>query len=161
MKKKLFLRSLIGAPVGLAISTLITVIISLCLGTGDFYAAQPELIDDCGNEINAVLLQTLCSLILGGICGGSSIIWDDEKRSLLFHYLRFRISHGVFSALDAAHGRRHPRLFRNFYRRLRRHLAEFVFPHKGENQKIKQSTDQKTVKANIFRFPFIQTVRHK
>lgn len=96
MKKKLFLRSLIGAPVGLAISTLITVIISLCLGTGDFYAAQPELIDDCGNEINAVLLQTLCSLILGGICGGSSIIWDDEKRSLLFqtglHFIIISVS---------------------------------------------------------------------
>lgn len=83
MKKKIIVRSLLGAPIGIAISTVITIIISLCTGHGDFYPAPHELVDLCGNAINAVLVQTACSIFFGAVCGGSSVIWETEKWSLL------------------------------------------------------------------------------
>lgn len=83
MKKNLVLRCLIGAPIGLAVSTIITIIISLMVGDGQFYAVVPELIWDCGTEIRAVILQAACSLLYGAAWAGASVIWEVEKWSLL------------------------------------------------------------------------------
>ena len=83
MKKKLIFRCLIGAPLGLALSTLITVFISLTVGDGNYYAVVPSLIGDCGSELNAVLLQTVCSLLYGAAWAGASLIREKEDRSLL------------------------------------------------------------------------------
>lgn len=83
MKKKILFRCLIGAPIGLAISTVITIIISLGVGDGNFYPVVPELITDCGNEINAVLLQAVCSLLYGAAWAGASGIWENENWSIL------------------------------------------------------------------------------
>lgn len=83
MKKKILFRSLIGAPIGVVISLIITIIFSLCMGHGDYYPAPHELIDWCGNAITAVIVQLLCSLFVGAVCGGSSVIWEIEKWSLL------------------------------------------------------------------------------
>lgn len=80
---KIILRTLVGAPIGLAISTIITIIISVCIGNGSFYPTVPELVNDCGNEINAVLVQTGCSLLYGAAFGGASVIWELESWSLL------------------------------------------------------------------------------
>lgn len=79
MKKKLLFRCLMGAPIGVTISLIITVIISLCIGHGEYYPAPHELIDACGNEITAVIVQMICSLLLGALCAGSSVIWEVEK----------------------------------------------------------------------------------
>lgn len=83
MKKRVLLRCLLGAPLGLAISTLITIVISLTVGDGRFYPVVPELITDCGNEMNAVLLQAVCSLLYGAAWAGASAVWDNERWSLL------------------------------------------------------------------------------
>ena len=83
MKKNLFYRCLFGAPTGLAISYAITIIISLFIGDGRFHAVVPELTALCGSEINAVLLQSVCSLIYGSIWAGSSVVWEKENWSLL------------------------------------------------------------------------------
>ena len=83
MKKKIILRSLLGAPIGLAVNYLITVLNSLIVADGSFYPVVPELIADCGSEMNAVLLQTLFSIIYGSVWGGSSVIWEAERWSLL------------------------------------------------------------------------------
>ena len=83
MKKNLFYRCLFGAPTGLAISYAITIIISLFIGDGRFHAVVPELTALCGSEINAVLLQSVCSLIYGAIWAGSSVVWEKENWSLL------------------------------------------------------------------------------
>ena len=63
MKKKVFLRCLIGAPVGLSISFIITLIISVIVNKGEYYPAVPQLTALCGNELNAVVIQTVCSLV--------------------------------------------------------------------------------------------------
>lgn len=83
MKKKIAVRCLIGAPIGSAISTMITIIVSLGIGDGHFYPVHPELIRSCGTEISAVLLQTICSLLYGAAWGGASVIWEMDDWSLL------------------------------------------------------------------------------
>lgn len=82
MKKKVIGRCLLGAPLGVAISFLITVIISITVGDGNYYPVVPELISDFGNEINAVCIQTLCSLLYGAAFAGASVIWEIEHWSL-------------------------------------------------------------------------------
>ncbi len=83
MKKKIAQRALIGAPCGLLICTVITVIISLSAGGGDYRPVDPQLIEDCGNEINAFIIQSLLCMFYGSLCAASSVIWEVEKWSPL------------------------------------------------------------------------------
>lgn len=87
MKKKIILRSLVGAPVGLAVSTMFTIavsaVISFYTGEGSYYPVVPELIADCGNELNAVVLQAVSALVYGAAWGGASVIWEMEEWSIL------------------------------------------------------------------------------
>lgn len=84
MKKKILSRSLLGAPIGVTISLIITIIFSLSMGRGEYFPAPHELIDWCGgNATTAVIVQFICSLFVGAVCGGSSVIWEIEKWSLL------------------------------------------------------------------------------
>ena len=81
--KKLLKRCLLGAPLGLAISTVITIVISICVGDGMYYAVVPELIADSGSEINAVVIQAVLSLIYGAAWAGASVVWESDGWSLL------------------------------------------------------------------------------
>ena len=83
MKKELIKRSLIGAPLGLAISTIITIAISLFYGDGQFHAVVPALTSEMGNEINAVVFQAVLSMVYGAAWAGASVVWDAEHWSLL------------------------------------------------------------------------------
>lgn len=83
MKNKIIFRSLRGAPVGVCITTLISIIISLNHNEGVFYAAVPEFVAFCGNELAAVIIQTVCAMLYGGIFAGASVIWDIEHWSIL------------------------------------------------------------------------------
>ena len=85
MKKKVAIRCLIGAPIGLALSTMITIAISLIVGDGRFYAVVSELIADCGTEMNAVLLQTVCSLLYGAAWSRGWCSVPDPIISLRIH----------------------------------------------------------------------------
>lgn len=81
---------MLGAPIGLAISMAITIIISLAIGKGEYYAVVPELIADFGTEINAVLIQALCSMMYGAAFAGASVIWDTDwslTRMTIVHLL--------------------------------------------------------------------------
>ena len=71
MKKNIILRSLLGGPLGLTISYVITLVISVCMADGHYYPVSPELIEKCGSEINAV------------VWGGMSVMWEMEEWSLL------------------------------------------------------------------------------
>lgn len=83
MKKKILIRTLIGAPVGVTVSMVITIVFSLCLGGEEYFPASPELIAWFGNATAAVTVQMICSLFIGALCGGSSVIWEIEKWSLM------------------------------------------------------------------------------
>ena len=82
MKKKVILRGLFGLPVGIAIGFVITLLISICIGDGSFYPVTPELIQPMGNELNAVILQTILCAILGGGFAMASVIWEIDSWSL-------------------------------------------------------------------------------
>ena len=82
MKKKIILRGLFGLPVGIAIGFVITLLISICIGDGSFYPVTPELIKTTGNELNAVVLQTILCAILGVEFAMASVIWEIDSWSL-------------------------------------------------------------------------------
>lgn len=83
MKKQIILRGLIGIPIGICIGYLITLIVSAVIGDGQFHSATPELIDQQGSELSAVLFQTLLSALLGLVFGASSVIWELDHWSIL------------------------------------------------------------------------------
>lgn len=82
MKKKIILRGLFGLPVGIAIGFEITLLISICIGDGSFYPVTSELIQTTGNELNAVVLQTILCAILGVVFAMASVIWEIDSWSL-------------------------------------------------------------------------------
>ncbi len=78
MKKKIIVRSALGFPIGISIGYLITIIISLGWANGYYSPCVPELITVMGNEINAVILQTVLCGLLGAGFAASSVIWSIE-----------------------------------------------------------------------------------
>ena len=82
MKKKLICRGLLGFPLGIALEFVITLVISGIIRDGNFYPAAPELIQTMGNELNAVLLQTVLSGVLGAGFAMASVIWEIDRWSL-------------------------------------------------------------------------------
>lgn len=88
--KKAGLRALIGAPVGLAICTVIAVLDSWYMGDGKFYAVVPALTADIGSEIGAVTVQMLCSMLCGAAFAGASVIYQTDwslTRMTAVHFL--------------------------------------------------------------------------
>ena len=83
MKKKLIGRGLIGFPVGIAIGYVITVVISICIGDGFFHPVNPELVNKMGSELNAILIQTGLSGIMGTGFAMASVIWEIDSWSLV------------------------------------------------------------------------------
>ena len=82
MLKKTILRGLLGFPLGIAMGYVITILISLVAGDGNYYPVAPELIDQFGSEISAVVIQTILCGILGTSFSASSVIWEMERWSL-------------------------------------------------------------------------------
>ena len=83
MKKKILTSGLIGFPIGIAIGFVITIIISICIGKGDFYPVSPELTETMGSELNAVILQTALCGIMGSGFAMASVIWELDSWSLI------------------------------------------------------------------------------
>lgn len=82
MKKRLIKRGFLGFPIGIAIGFVLTVMISICVGDGFFYPVTPELITKSGNELNAVIVQTVLCGIIGSVFSMASVIWDIDSWSL-------------------------------------------------------------------------------
>lgn len=81
--KKAMLRGLVGFPIGVTIGYAITIVISLIFANGYYSPAVPSMIDMCGSEINAVLLQFVLCGLMGFIFAAGSVVWESEKLSLL------------------------------------------------------------------------------
>jgi len=82
MKKKAIQRGLLGFPIGISIGHIITIIISLFLGSGNYYPIPPELISAVGSEIGAVVIQVVLSGLFGASCAAASVIWEIEDWSI-------------------------------------------------------------------------------
>lgn len=83
MKKKIFLRSISGFPLGLSMGYVISIILSLIWAKGYYSPCAPELTAMVGSEIHAVILQALLYGILGAGFGASSVIWEMEAWGLV------------------------------------------------------------------------------
>ncbi|CDZ23916.1 MAG: DUF3021 domain-containing protein [Thermocaproicibacter melissae] len=94
MKKKILLRCLAGAPIGLAVSTIVTIVISLIVNDGRYHAIVPELASDFGTEMNAVLIQAIFSMLYGAVFGGASAIWDTD-----WSILRMTVTHFIICSI--------------------------------------------------------------
>lgn len=82
MKKNIIKRGLLGCPLGISIGFIITVLISICVGDGSFYPVTPELIETMGNELSAVVLQTVLCGIMGSGFAMASVIWEIDSWNL-------------------------------------------------------------------------------
>jgi len=82
MKKKVFLRGILGVPIGITIGYFITILISLGWADGNYVPCVPELTGAVGSEIKAVILQALLCGLLGAGFAASSVIWEIDKWSL-------------------------------------------------------------------------------
>lgn len=78
MKKKIILRSLLGFPLGVFLGYTITILISAIAGNGNYVPCMPQLVEDMGSEIGAVLLQFILSGLLGTACAGGSAVFEME-----------------------------------------------------------------------------------
>jgi hypothetical protein len=82
MKKQIFLRGLLGVPLGIAIGYFITIVNSLTIGNGSYSACVPSLVDTFGSEIEAVVFQAVLMGVLGACFGAASLIWEVESWSI-------------------------------------------------------------------------------
>ena len=82
MKKYLVRSALLGFPLGIAIGFVITVMLSICANDGVYYPVKPELIRAMGNELNAVILQTVLCGLMGSGFAMASAIWSIDSWSL-------------------------------------------------------------------------------
>ena len=83
MKKKILIRAFLGALIGIVINYLITIVISAIIGDGIFYPCVPSFTERYGNEVTAVIVQTILSAVLGGGFSMASLIWEMDDWSLL------------------------------------------------------------------------------
>ncbi len=83
MKKKAFLRGLLGFPLGISVGYIITILISFGWGDGTYTPCVPELLNQFKNEINAVIFQSLLCGILGAASAAASVIWEIDHWSIV------------------------------------------------------------------------------
>ena len=83
MKKKILIRAFLGALIGIVINYLITIVISVVIGDGTFYPCVPSFTERYGNEVTAVIVQTILSAFLGGGFSMASLIREKDDWSLL------------------------------------------------------------------------------
>lgn len=95
-KKKWLVTSLLGFPLGMAISQSISIIISLVStyfsGKVQYLAVPPSLAQSFDGELWAVCWQTFWAGMLGALFMACRVIWDKEewsllKRSLLYYLI--------------------------------------------------------------------------
>ena len=83
MKKKLLFRVLVGAPAGVAIGYIVTILVSVCMGGADYLPCVPELAAQAGSELSAVVFQTVMCLLMGAAFGAASLIWELDRWSIM------------------------------------------------------------------------------
>lgn len=83
MKKGVFTRIFAGLFGGIAMSYIITIIVSAAIGDGVFYPCVPSLVERFHGELTAVIVQTILSAFLGAGFAAASLIWEKDEWSLL------------------------------------------------------------------------------
>lgn len=82
MKKKIIERTVAGFFIGIAIGQIISVLISLIAGNGEFIVCVPEFTELMGNEAVAAAVQTLLCGVIGIGYAAASLVWESEKLNI-------------------------------------------------------------------------------
>lgn len=82
MKKKIIGRTVVGFFIGIATGQIISVLISLIEGSGEFLVCVPEFTALMGNEAVAAAVQTLLCGVMGIGYAAASLIWESEKLNI-------------------------------------------------------------------------------
>lgn len=96
MKKELLKRAGMGFFAGVTIGQIISLIISFCVGKGEFIAVSPEFTASAGNETMAVAIQTLFCGIMGAGFSATSMIWEMDSLNLA---LQTGICFGIYALI--------------------------------------------------------------
>lgn len=80
--KKAILRGLIGFPIGVTIGYAISIFTSLGFGKGNYTPVVPEMAEQFGSEIAAVIIQFVLCGIMGVVFAAMSVIWESERLNL-------------------------------------------------------------------------------
>ncbi len=83
MKTPIIKRTLLGFPLGLAWSQVITIVISLFIGDGGYYPFVPSLKETMGSDMGAILLQALLSGLMGSGFACMSFVWERDDWSMM------------------------------------------------------------------------------
>ncbi len=83
MRSKVIKRFLLGILVGISIGNIMSIIYSVIYANGYYGVVTPELVVKMGNEINAVIINTILWGIIGAIYCSFSVVWEIEKWSML------------------------------------------------------------------------------
>jgi len=83
MKKIALQRGLLGMPLGIAIGYTITIIMSLAFGDGSYQAVMPQVAEQVGSEMSAIVVQALLMALVGGTSAASSAIWEVDHWSIV------------------------------------------------------------------------------
>lgn len=105
MKKQILLRGFLGFPIGIMIGDCISIVCSLFWGNGQYSPCEPRLVEAMGNEIYAVIVQSVLCGLLGTGFSASSVIWEIDHWSLMKQtgiyfavntFLMMPIAYGLF-----------------------------------------------------------------
>lgn len=143
MKKEIVRRCLLGMPIGITISYLISIIISYLAGSKEYIPCAPAFL-----ALFASSLQAVCADFTFGIsrCFFQSGQFNMEHRVLesfetklypLFMLIYYHISHRMADALDVTYYIRHFDLYRFILPYLSLYMAHYV-----SNTKKRSSTHQ-------------------
>lgn len=80
--KEIVKRALLGVAISLAVSQLITMIVSLCIHNGTYYPYYPVLERKYGSQMAAMCIQTVVNAVYGIIFGTSTFIFSKDRWSL-------------------------------------------------------------------------------
>ena len=82
MKRKIVARAALGFPLGIALGHVITVIISLIVGDGEFYPCKPEFVELIGGEAAAAAVQTVLCGFMGSGFAAASAVWETDRLNI-------------------------------------------------------------------------------
>ena len=82
IKKEAFVRGLAGFPIGVMIGCILSIVFSFMYADGSFHAVVPSLTEKMGNELNAVIFQTILCGVIGSAFAAGSVIWEIDSWSI-------------------------------------------------------------------------------
>ena len=83
MRRKILNCCLFGAPAGLTLQVMLTVLLSYLRGDGAYNRVSYYLLQIYGNELNAMTAQYLSAMVIGMIWSTASLIYRETDWSLL------------------------------------------------------------------------------